>query len=95
VDPNAAAVCATLGITMVQLYALMNNPAFPTPSSNDGAGNITWSSITAFTALWTAAKANGWIITTASLPTFPFAQAAATPIGPSYRPPLSDPLFDL
>jgi hypothetical protein len=70
---------------------------FSGADSNAGDGvNINWSSaaINAFAALWTAAIANGWKISTASLPTFNFTYAAANAPGPYYLPALADPLFD-
>lgn len=85
------------GPTVTVLLSVMSNPQFPQPTSNAGDGvNINWSraSINSFATLMTAAKANGWIITTASLPTFPFAEAAVMPIGSYYLPAASDPLFD-
>jgi predicted DNA-binding transcriptional regulator AlpA len=96
-DPNAAAAAVQLGITLTALWALMRNPQFPAPTSNDGAGNINWTSasINAFQALMTSAKSNGWIVTVAAYPTANWSMMAATPIGPYYQPALADPLFDL
>ncbi len=45
--------------------------------------------------LMSAAQANGWINSTAALPTANFATMAVTPVGSYYRPALSDPLFDI
>src|SRR5580704_1349716 len=68
---NPTAVAAALSITILQLWQLMRNPGFPVPTSNAGDGvNIVWNTaaIIAFVSLWNAAKANGWIISTADLP---------------------------
>jgi predicted DNA-binding transcriptional regulator AlpA len=66
-------VAAALGINVLALWSLSSNPQFPTPASGNGQ-NVLWntSDITTFTALWTAAKANGWKISTAELPVFNF-----------------------
>ena len=61
-DPNQVQVAAQLGISVSALWRLSANPAFPQPtSSNDGLGDLTWStaSINSFVALWNAALANG------------------------------------
>ena len=94
---NQTAVATALGITTLALWSLSGNPQFPRPTSNDGAGNVVWDAgaIAAFEALWNAAQANGWITSTAALPSADWAMMAATPIGPHYVPALSDPLFDI
>jgi hypothetical protein len=86
-----------LNISVLALWSLSGNPQFPAPTSNDGAGNVVWDSgdIAAFEALWTAARANGWVTSTAALPTANWSAMASTPIGSRYVPALSDPLFDL
>ena len=78
-----AKVAAALGINVLALWSSVGNAAFPAPVSKDGDGNILWntSDITAFAALWTAAKANGWKICTAELPVFNFTFAAANRAG--------------
>ena len=77
-----------LGLTGLQLLALMRNPAFPVPVSNDGKGNIAWnvSDITAFLVVWNAALSNGWRPIASTLATFPFTVAAAKTVGPGYKP---------
>jgi len=42
-DPSFTAVCAQLGVTGLQLLALMANPAFPAPSSGSGM-TASWAS---------------------------------------------------
>jgi hypothetical protein len=90
---------AQLGLSGLQLLALMKNPAFPVPVSTDGKGNIAWnvSDIAAFLVTWNAAKAHGWKPVPGALPTFPFGTAAAATPGPSYKPEgsASPELFDL
>lgn len=74
-------VAAALGINVLALWSLSSNPQFPTPASGNGQ-NVLWntSDDPTFTALWTAAKANGWKISTAELPVFNFTLAAANPL---------------
>lgn len=94
---NPTAVAAALSITILQLWQLMRNPGFPVPTSNAGDGvNIVWNTaaIIAFVSLWNAAKANGWIISTADLPVANLATMAVTPIGSRYMPAGADPLWD-
>lgn len=92
-DPTVQQVATTLGLTVEAVLNLMNNPAFPPPTSGSGL-TASWSSIAAFQALWTATLANGWKISTAALPTFNFAWAAAHAPGQYYQPANTDPLFD-
>ena len=77
------------GISVLALWSLSANPAFPQPTGNDADGNVLWNTpdITAFVAQHRAAIANGWKISTASLPSFNFAYAPRT--RPSYPPALS------
>ncbi len=85
---DVAQVCAALGLTVGQLYALMNNAQFPTPVSNDGNGGIVWndSDITTFAATLAAALANGWQIDLSTqLASADFATLAATTPGPAYQ----------
>lgn len=93
-DPTFGGVAAQLGLTASALLLLMGNPQFPPPTSGSGLG-ASWSSITAFAALWTATLANGYRLTNADLPVFNFAAGATTPVGIYYRgSSLADPLFD-
>jgi hypothetical protein len=64
---------------------------FGVTCAGDGV-NINWSAtaINSFAALMTAAKANGWIVTTAAYPTANWAFMAITPIGASYRTAFAD-----
>jgi predicted DNA-binding transcriptional regulator AlpA len=63
-------LATALGISPSALWSLSGNPAFPRPTSNDGAGNVVWnaSDITAFQSLMTQATANGWRWGTDDLP---------------------------
>jgi predicted DNA-binding transcriptional regulator AlpA len=81
-------VAAALGIPVLQLWTVSGNPQFPRPISNDGAGNVVWNSavIAAFVVLRNAAKANGWKIYPAALPTLNLAFMAANAPGPGYVP---------
>jgi len=58
-DPTIAQVASQLGLTVLQVLALMSNPQFPAPSSGSGM-TATWSSapIAAFTALFAGERAN-------------------------------------
>jgi predicted DNA-binding transcriptional regulator AlpA len=80
-------VAAELNISLSALWSLSGNAHFPTPVSNDGAGNALWntSDITAFAALMTAAKSHGWQWDTIDLASANWTMMAATAIGPSYR----------
>jgi predicted DNA-binding transcriptional regulator AlpA len=92
-----AQVASTLGINVRALWSLSSNPQFPTPVSNDGAGNILWDAgaISTFAVLQTSAIGRGWKISTAALPTFDFNHASANSPGAHYRPAFADPLFDI
>jgi hypothetical protein len=76
------------GSPVLQLWTLSGNPQFPRPISNDSAGNVVRNSavIAAFVVLWNAAKANGWKIYPAALPTLNLAFMAANAPGPGYVP---------
>ena len=93
-DPTFSQVCLQLGVTAVQLLALMSNAQFPVATKTDGI--YSWSSgpINSFNSLWAQALANGWKISTALMPTANLAIMASTVPGPYYRPRLGDPLFD-
>ncbi len=102
-DPNQTQVAATLGISVLALWSLTANPAFPQPSTNDGDGNLTWTgsaatALTTFEGLWTAALARGWKLPPAILPTANFACMASNDPGQYYggpgSPPGTDHLWD-
>jgi hypothetical protein len=82
-------VAAQLGISLSALWSLSGNPGFPTPLSNDDAGNVTWSnvSVNAFQALMVAAAANGWSWQTEDLPSCNFTMMASTVCGQYRRTP--------
>ncbi len=90
-DPAFSQVCLQLGVTGLQLLALMSNAQFPVATETGGV----WSSgpINSFASLWAQAVANGWKISTALMPTSNIALMASTVPGP-YRPRPVDPLFD-
>jgi hypothetical protein len=94
-DPSFAQVCTQLGVTGLQLLALMANAAFPAPSGGSGL-SATWAAgpINAFAALWSAALAHGWKIPTAIMATAPIALWASTTPGAYYRPSGQDQLWD-
>jgi len=94
-DPSISAVATQLGLTVLQVLALMANAQFPAPSSGYGM-TAGWSagSINTFAALFSSALSNGWKISTALLPTANIALMASTTPGPYYSPRLVDPLFD-
>jgi len=94
-DPSFTAVCAQLGVTGLQLLALMANPAFPAPSSGSGM-TASWASgpAASFATLWAAVLANGWKVSDALKPTAPLTLWSTTTPGPYYSPALVDPLFD-
>ena len=83
---NYLAVMAALGITLPELLALMKNPEFPRPTSNDGTlADITWSApaIIAFASVMAAVAANGWHVDyNTSLASTNWTQLAATTPGP-------------
>jgi hypothetical protein len=72
-DPNQVQVAAQLGISVDELYSLTANPAFPQPTGNDDAGNLTWNNddINAFQATMDAAAANGWQVLPVDFPSAP------------------------
>ena len=93
-DPTFSQVCLQLGVTAVQLLALMSNAQFPVATETGGV--YTWSTgpIDSFASSWAQALANGWKISTALMPTANVALVAPNVPGPYYRPRLGDPLFD-
>ena len=95
-DPSISQVAAQLGLTVLQVLALMANPAFPAPSSGNGL-SAGWLSgpINTFASLWASVLSNGWKVSTAAMATAPLAFMAANTPGKYYVPALSDPLFDL
>jgi predicted DNA-binding transcriptional regulator AlpA len=81
---------ATLGLSMNQFWSLTGNAAFPSPISNDFAGNVVWASpdITGFVTTMAQAAANGWRWSSSDLAGAPWAMMAATPCGPYARAPV-------
>jgi hypothetical protein len=78
---DEATVCAALNA------ALTGDGQFPPATA--------WDAVAACDALVEAARANGWIVADAApLSIDDLVMMARTPIGPSYRPALADPLFD-
>jgi hypothetical protein len=73
----------------VAVEVLRRNPAFPTPTSDDGAGEIVWNDadITGFGDIMASATSNGWQWTDAELADFDFATAASEATGPFYQKP--------
>jgi hypothetical protein len=67
----------------------MRNAQFPTPVSDDGAGNIVWNDpdITAFAAIYAATLANGWQLPDGMLGSANFAMLSTTTPGPYYLTP--------
>jgi predicted DNA-binding transcriptional regulator AlpA len=76
-------VAALLGISLPALWSLSGNGQFPTPVTNDDAGNVQWNSddVDAFQALFVAACAN-WNIGVADYPAADWATLAASVPGP-------------
>ena len=95
-DPTLHQLAATLGLSVMQTLALMSNAAMPAPSSGNGLG-ASWAAGPAATAasLWASVLARGWKVSSAALSTAPLAFMAANTPGRYYRPPLSDPLWDI
>ena len=93
-DPTFSQVCLQMGVTGVQLLALMSNAQFPVATETGGV--YSWSSdpIDSFASSWAQALANGWKISTALMPTANIALMASTVPGPHCRPRPVDPLFD-
>jgi predicted DNA-binding transcriptional regulator AlpA len=93
---NFTQVMAALGLTTDQLLELMRNSEFPTPTSNDGAGNIVWNAaaVTAFAATMASVATNGWIVSDGMLSSASWSALAATPVGTSYIP-AADQTFDV
>jgi hypothetical protein len=93
-EPTFSQGCLQLGVTGLQLLALMSNAQFPVATKTDGI--YSWSSgpINSFDSLWAQALANGWKISTALMPTANIALMASTVPSPYHRPRPVDPLFD-
>ena len=91
--PQAA---STLGISLFNLYALMANPAFPTPVSNDGAGNIVFANadISGFATKMAACVTEGWVIAYPYWNNAPWTPCSTTPAGIYPQPRAVLGLFD-
>ena len=91
-DPTFSQVSLQLGVTGLQMLALMSNAQFPVAAETGGV--YSWSSgpINSFASCGRR-RGKGWKISTALMPTANIALMASTVPGPD-RPLQVDPLFD-
>ena len=92
-DPTFSQVCLQLGVTGMQLLALMSSAQFPVATETGGVHSWSSGPVNSFANSWAQALENGWKISTALMPTANIALMASTVPGP-YRPRPVDPLFD-